>query len=233
MSTLGNECKFNAIVWHCAEVDYSIECHHSRNLFGCVSLKNAQYCILNRQYTRDEYLTLRGRIIELMHGSGEWGEFFPILHSPHAYNDSMAAHYFPLSKEQALSFGYPWRDDPADASSAEGPRRAAADDPADDGVVDRTYRCESSGKSYKITAAELAFYRKMKLPLPRFAPEERHRRRFAKRHRYELFPRSCAVCHAPLDSIYTEADSPAVLCVRAFLESRPCTRLELLLRLLL
>lgn len=221
VSTLGTECKYNAIVWHSAEVDYSIECHHSRNLFGCVSLKNAQYCILNRQYSREDYFALRTKVIELMQNSGEWGEFFPILYSPHAYNDSMAAHYFPLTKDEATSFGYRWRDDPEDTAPPGGATRAAAEDAEDDRVVDRTFRCDASGKHYKVTAAELAFYRKMRLPLPRFTPEERHRRRFARRHRYQLFSRSCGVCQTALDSIYSEADAPVVLCERDFLDGRP------------
>lgn len=42
--------------------DYLTNCHYctycfnSKNLFGCVNLKHAKYCILNQQYSKKEYL---------------------------------------------------------------------------------------------------------------------------------------------------------------------------------
>ncbi len=92
-----------------SNIEYSIECSGSHDLFGCVGLKHAQYCILNKQYTKDEYFKLREKIIEhmkqphpnpLLGGEGascEWGEFFPIELSPFAYNETVAQEYFPLN----------------------------------------------------------------------------------------------------------------------------------------
>src|SRR3989344_1648993 len=34
------------------DIYYSIDCHNSSNLFGCVALRNKKYCILNNQYTK-------------------------------------------------------------------------------------------------------------------------------------------------------------------------------------
>ena len=45
---------------------YSIECFSSENIFGCVSLRKKQYCILNKQYTKEEYEALVPKIIEHM-----------------------------------------------------------------------------------------------------------------------------------------------------------------------
>ncbi len=220
VSTLAGESKFNAIVWRGHEVDYSLECHSSRNLFGCVGLKQAQYCILNRQYSEADYHATRRRIVEMMDERGEWGEFFPISQSPHAYNDSMASHYFPLTKEAALSRGYRWRDDPEDAKTP-----ASAIDPwqvdiDDDSIIERIFRCGATGKGFKVTPAELSFYRRMHLPLPRYAPDERHRTRFARRHQYQLHHRSCDVCGEALASIYSKHDAERVLCERDFLAER-------------
>ena len=47
-------------------------CQNVANLFGCVGLKNKQYCILNKQYTKEEYETLVVRIIQQMQQTGEW-----------------------------------------------------------------------------------------------------------------------------------------------------------------
>jgi hypothetical protein len=71
--------------------------------FGCIGLhNNEQYCILNRQYTKEEYETLVPQIIEHMIQTGEWGEFFPASLSPFGYNETVAQEYFPLSREAVL-----------------------------------------------------------------------------------------------------------------------------------
>ncbi|USN58889.1 MAG: hypothetical protein H6767_02090 [Candidatus Peribacteria bacterium] len=48
------------------DVLYSTDCHNSSNLFGCVGLRNKQYCILNTQYTQKEYELLIPKIIARM-----------------------------------------------------------------------------------------------------------------------------------------------------------------------
>ena len=47
-------------------VCYADWCHNSSSLFGCVSLRKKDYCILNRQYTKDEYENMIPKIIEHM-----------------------------------------------------------------------------------------------------------------------------------------------------------------------
>ena len=81
---------------------YSFHCRNSSNLFACVSLRNKEYCILNKQYTKAEYETLVPKIIEHMKKTGEWGEFFPASISPFGYNETVAQEYFPLTREEAL-----------------------------------------------------------------------------------------------------------------------------------
>jgi hypothetical protein len=54
----------------------------SSNLFGCIGLRGKEYCILNKQYTKEEYETLVPKIIEKMKADGEWGEFFHQRISP-------------------------------------------------------------------------------------------------------------------------------------------------------
>ncbi|MEI8091823.1 MAG: hypothetical protein WCG98_06500 [bacterium] len=50
-------------------------CHHC---FGCVGLKNKEYCILNTQYTQQEYEQIVPEIIDYLMHIGERGEFFPM-----------------------------------------------------------------------------------------------------------------------------------------------------------
>jgi hypothetical protein len=90
----------------------------TKNCFGCIGLRNASYCILNRQYTKEEYESLVPRIIEHMmktplieggsHGvtggsTFEWWEFFPASLSPFGYNETVANEYYPLTREEVVA----------------------------------------------------------------------------------------------------------------------------------
>ncbi len=81
---------------------YSDHCSFSENLFLCIWLKNASYCILNKQYTKEEYESLVPRIIEKMISLGEWWEFFPSSLSPFGYNETVAQEYYPLSRDSVI-----------------------------------------------------------------------------------------------------------------------------------
>lgn len=65
------------------------------NCFGCVGLRNAKYCILNKQYTKEEYEKLVPKIIEHMKETGEWGKFFPMELSPFEYEETIAPDFYP------------------------------------------------------------------------------------------------------------------------------------------
>ena len=43
---------FSVFCRSCTNVLYSEMCHHCQDCFGCVGLRNKQYCILNKQYTK-------------------------------------------------------------------------------------------------------------------------------------------------------------------------------------
>ena len=97
-----NNCIFSHYISSSNDVYYSQFCFNSNNLFGCNGLRNAEYCILNKQYSKEEYEELVPRIIEHMKQNGEWGEFFPSWMSPFGYNETVANDYFPLTREEVL-----------------------------------------------------------------------------------------------------------------------------------
>jgi DNA-binding NarL/FixJ family response regulator len=77
--------------------------------FGCVGLQKKQYCILNKQYSKENYFGLKSKIIEHMQKTGEWGEFFPASQSLFAYNESIAhQEYYPL-KDRAEMGDIVWQ----------------------------------------------------------------------------------------------------------------------------
>ena len=163
VSTLGNNMIGNALVWYGADTEYSTECHSSHDLFGCIGLKRAEYCILNRQYSREEYFALRERIVAHMKSTGEWGEFFPLELAPFAYEDSAADEFFPRE------------------SAGTAVARCAAtvlDDLAaiGDAACREVHSC-GCGKKFHIQKSELRIHKKMNVPLAGTCPDCRRAER--------------------------------------------------------
>ncbi len=98
-----------AVIWPKSTfLDYCLFSRMSNYCFGCVSLHKNQYCILNKQYKKDEYGSMVSRIIEHMKKTGEWGEFFPVNISPFSYNETIANDFYPLEKVEVLKRGWKW-----------------------------------------------------------------------------------------------------------------------------
>lgn len=214
-----NLAGFSLVPYGCHDIWYTDYLYNCKHCFGCTGLKHKEYCILNKQYTKEEYEEMVPRIIEMMKERGEWGEFFPSEISPFAYNESVAMDYFPLSREEVLARGLRWRDvDEAEMkpSSYEIPDRI---EDVPDEIVDEVLACEVSGRNYRVMPAELKFYRKMGLPVPRLHFFERHRARLAKRLPYELFERKCGKCGAGVDTAWSPERPEKVYCEKCYLET--------------
>ena len=163
---------------HCKDSFFLDHCYHSSNLFACAWLRNAEYCIFNKQYTKQQYEQLVPKIIEHMQTSGEWWEFFPSSLSPFGYNETIASQYFSLSKDQAWKRGYKWNDYETPFPKVDKVIPASKlpekiDDIPDD-ILNWAIECEITKKPFRIIKPELEFYRKHSLPIPRRHPEQRH-----------------------------------------------------------
>ena len=97
---------FSIFCWSCSDVRYSEMCHHCKDCRGCVGLRNKQYCIFNKQYSRETYEILVPQLIKKMEADGIWGLWFPQSMSPFAYNESLALFFDPLTEEEARAQGY-------------------------------------------------------------------------------------------------------------------------------
>lgn len=95
---------FSLCIWaNTSDLLYCAYCiNNVQDCFGCIGLRNARYCILNKQYTKQEYEVLVPRIIEHMRKTGEWGEFFPASLSHFGYNQTMNMIVKPLTREEVL-----------------------------------------------------------------------------------------------------------------------------------
>jgi hypothetical protein len=157
-----------------------------------------------------------------MREDGEWGEFFALVDSPFSYNETLAHEYFPLTKEEVLRRGWKWRNDADEALKVSKIIPAAQipdsiDDIPDD-IITWAIACEATKRPFKIIKQELDFYRTMKLPIPHFHPDERHRRRMALRNPRKLWKRTCAKCQTDMETTYAPGRKEIVYCEACYLK---------------
>ena len=177
---------------------FSDACFNVENCFGCCGLRNKEYCILNKQYTKEEYEKLVPQIIDNMKASGDWGNFFPIWMCPFAYNESIANEYLPLTKEDAISQGFNWRDDIPRTAGQENCKYEDLpknyEEYSDSNLLDKILKCDSCGFNYKFISREIAFYKRMKLAIPAKCFNCRHQARMDKRNPRVLNEVNCSSC---------------------------------------
>ncbi len=193
---------FGAHLVACQDCWYSFANFNSQNLFGCVGLNHKQYCILNKQYTKEEYEKLVPKIIEQMKVDGEWGEFFPMAISPFGYNETVAMEYYPLNKEKAKELGAKWQEEdfgikytgpfyePKDISFYNPKTNPEAEKEIEEckkGIL----KCEVTGRPFRVLPQELAQYIEKNIQLPRRHPDQRHLDRMAKLNPRQLWHRQC------------------------------------------
>ncbi|MEK7583221.1 MAG: zinc-ribbon domain containing protein [Patescibacteria group bacterium] len=201
----------NLLVCHlcntCSYASYSEHCYNSHNIFGCEGLKGSEYCILNKQYSKEEYEALKEKIITHMKSTGEWGKWFPINMSPFAYNESIVNEYSPLTKEQALAKGYRWKDDMPATHGQE------HDDPD---PMKRILKCDQCSRNYRFIERELVFYQKLNLPLPSKCFNCRHQRRMNLRLPRKLYDRHCAKCEKDIQTSYSPDHKEIIYCEQCY-----------------
>ncbi len=189
---------FSTYIFNSQNVAYSQFCYNSKDLFGCVGLRNKQYCILNKQYSKEEYEALVPRVIEMM--GADFGRFFPAAHSAFAYNETVANEYLPLTREAALARGYRWRE-----------KDAREYLPAGGDVL----ACEDCGKNYKLIPQEVL--RLKDLPKPAKCPDCRLATRMRLRNPHKIYTRSCSKCSGVINSTFSPDRAEKVYCEKCYL----------------
>ncbi len=198
-----------------------------KNNFGCVNLKRKSYCILNKQYSKEEYERLKEKIIEDMKTNPYvdklgrkffYGEFFPPEFSKFPYNKSNAMRFFPKVKEEALKEGYLW-DDRSDLVYQTTIEASALPDSikeTGEKILNEVIECTNCKRGYKIVQGEFDLLRKMNLPLPRECPKCRENRRFARLNPPKLYKRNCTKCAAEINTAFSPSRLEIVYCEKCY-----------------
>jgi len=207
--------------------EYSLWCVAAKNNFGCVNLKRKSYCILNKQYPKEEYQILKEKIIEDMKKNPyideqgrawAYGEFFQPGFSKFAYNNSTAFKFFPKIKEEALKCGYVWNDEveKQEESSVRGENLPDTINEANDSILQEIISCINCERKYKIASLELDLLRKMNIPLPRECLKCRDNRLFSRLTKPKMYHRNCAKCGVEIYTPYAPHDPRIVYCVKDY-----------------
>ncbi len=221
---------FGIFSWKDMEVMYTHHCHSSKYLFGCASLRNAEYCILNKQYTKESFDELRTKIIAQMSDvpyvdaqniAYRFGEFYPAELSYFGYNETQAQASFPLSKDAVLAKGWKWQEN---LQRTVGKETVATENIPDsihevqDSITKDILACIECKRNFRILEQELDLYRRMQVPLPRRCFNCRQDARLAKRNPYKLWHRNCmnAGCQNEFETSYAPDRAEIVYCERCY-----------------
>ncbi|MFA5791541.1 MAG: hypothetical protein WC884_00705 [Candidatus Paceibacterota bacterium] len=200
---------FSIFTHTCLDTYYTYMCFSSKNLFGCIGLRGKQYCILNKQYTKEEYFKLLPKVIEHMNNMPykdkkgliyKYGEFFPSELSPFSYNETIAQEYFTKTKEEIIKNGYQYRilsekDYEPTIKSADLPDQIKD---VSESILDEIVACPNDGdektqctKAFRIIKVELDFLKNNNITLPRYCPNCRHYKRLKQRNPFHLWHGKC------------------------------------------
>jgi len=225
-----NRNLFGVFSWKSQNIEYTQHCHSSKYLFGCVALRNKQYCIFNKQYEKNEYEIIINKIKKQMDSVPyitkegivyRYGEFYPSELSTFGYNETLAQERFPMSKSEILDKGYTWQENTQKTIGKETitPENLLESiDNINESITNEILRCIDCNRNYKITPDEFAFYKRMIIPIPRRCFYCRHANRIKRRNPYKLWHRTCMHegCKNEFETSYSPDRPEIVYCERCY-----------------
>jgi len=168
-------CLFNYFAIRCQNCEYCIECYDCENCFGCVGLKRKKFCILNKQYSEDEYWKVLDELKCVMLDRGEYGKSLPLKFSLTPFSSSSFDLGFSQSEktsEQLEAFDF---EPSLDGAFGDWTNKTFYQienlpkkiDEINDEWLGRAIISTDYQRPFTILKPELAFYKKLRLPARR------------------------------------------------------------------
>lgn len=218
------------------DAEYTDFCRNVSNVFGGAGLHNAQYVILNKAYSKEEFESLREKIINQMMEKPfvdkagrvyKYGEFLPIEFSPWAYDETIALDFFPITEQQARENGYNWIGKAVKSFDITVPAENIPDniDEVDEGILKEVLGCahkggcaDLCGVAFRLTDFELNFYKKFGIPLPVLCPNCRFHKRLKVMPGLKLHHRKCTRegCENEFETAYAPDRPEIVYCEKCY-----------------
>jgi len=196
-SANSSDLAFAEVCIDCSDVWYSQFCFNTRHAFGCAGCKGMEYAILNKRYDKENFESLKKRIIAHMKETGEWGKYFPPSISPFGYNETIAQEYIPLSRQEAENKGFRWEEDIPRTSGQETRRTdELPSNPEDytEKLCEEILACDACSYNFRLIPKEIRVCKQSGLPLPKECFNCRHDRRMQLRDPRILRKKTCSQC---------------------------------------
>lgn len=223
-----SDVKFSHQCWpDVLDVEYSIYANACKHVFGCVNLKHKEYCILNKQYTKEEYEKLKAYIIEDMKKNPyvdkrgriwSYGEYLPSKFSSFAYNETIAMNFFPKTKEQILKDGFEWKEEKINKYKITKEAENLPDTITEtsESILDEVVSCSSCGKAYRFTLGELRLMQKLGFPLPKKCFKCRQNFRLSRTNPPRFFDRICQKCGIKIKTSFAPDRPEIIYCEQCY-----------------
>ncbi len=225
----GSNVKFSFECWpNALDLEYcTYLVNGSKNCFGCVNMKKKQYCILNKQYSKEEYEKLKAQIISDMEKNSyidkngrvwKYGEFFPIDLSLFTYNESTAQKFFTKTKDEILGEGFKWHEieeNKYDVTKKSGDLPDSISS-SNESILDEVIECEKCRKAYRFTLGEFNLMKKISMPLPHQCFNCRQNLRFSRTNLPKLYERKCMKCESLIKTSYAPDRPEIIYCEKCY-----------------
>ncbi len=208
------------------DVEYSMYVTNCNNCFGCLNLRKKEYCILNKQYTKEEYFALKEKIIADLEKNPyvdkkeriwKYGEFMPYDISLYSYNESFAQQYFPLNREEIEKSGFLYIEPKKPNYRATMKMEDIPDSIHDisDNFIEEIVEC-NCGKFYRIVEGELLLLKRFGIPVPRKCVDCRHMDRIKRVNPPLLYDRNCYKCKTEIKTSYAPDRPEIIYCGKCY-----------------
>ncbi|MBI4836159.1 MAG: hypothetical protein HY817_02775 [Candidatus Abawacabacteria bacterium] len=149
-------------------MEYCMYCANCEHCFGCAGLVGKKYCILNKEYSPQEYDKKLVEIKSHLRASNEYGQLFPAYFAPGAYEESLATVYFPLSRDEQARLQFRVKKDEPYNASDYLPVSALPDDiqAMEEKVMQKGFWDEVAKRPFTIQKFDLEHSKKQQVPLP-------------------------------------------------------------------
>jgi len=165
--------KFSSYCTRCKDSEYLDNCIDCNNCFWCVWLKNKEYCILNKQYSKENYFENVKKIKDKMIKEEEYWRFFPYNMAYSWYNTTLARFYYPEIKENIIKMWWFWEDE-QDENNLED-WYDLPDDIKDipNNLFSKTIICEKTWKPFNYINQIIEFHKNNTIALPKISHIQR------------------------------------------------------------
>ncbi len=230
-----NRVFFSNRVYYSHNVEYSDDCYNDEYLFACAGLRKKQYCILNKEYNKEEYFALVEKIKKHMDDMSYedkkgrvfgYGEYFPIEIMPFSYNDSVVCEYFPLTKEEILEKGYKYKEpEIKNYKPTLLSHQLPKIENTNEDILKEIIQCEHMGRcnqrcttAFRIIQNELNICKVLSIPLPKLCPNCRHMDRMNFLNPPKLYHRKCMKegCPNEFETSYAPERPEIIYCERCY-----------------